>query len=119
MSKKTITVTKSLGMGMGRGWERRGMKAGKIGEWISLLGNRHPCTELVLWGILRSQTCSKNQRNMTVSHRFKKTMWRITTGGRPRGSKKPFCEAWLSTVLLRIELFFNLSVQRLRIQIKL
>lgn len=105
MSKKTITVTKSLGMGMGRGWERRGRKVGKIGEWISLLGNRHPCTELVLWGILRSQTCSKNQRNMTVSHRFKKTMRRITTGGRPRGSKKPFCKAWLSTVLLRIELF--------------
>lgn len=36
------------------------MKGGKIGEQISLVGNKHLCTELVL----RSQTCSKNQRNI-------------------------------------------------------
>ena len=97
--------------GRGCSWEDR--------EWVSSVGNRHPCRELVLWGVLRSQTCNKNQRNTTVSDRFKQTTWRTTTGGRPWGSKQPFCKAWLSTMLLRIELFVNVSVQRLWIKIKL
>lgn len=83
------------------------MKVGKTGECTSLVGNTHLCTELVLWGIPRSQTYSKNQRNMSVSNRFKKTMWGITMGGRRQGAKKPFWKAWLSSVLLRIQLAYH------------
>lgn len=95
-------VTKSLRMGKGG----EGDEAGKTGKWISLVGNAHLCTELVLFGIPRSQTCSKNQRNMIASHRFKKTSWGITMEGRLQGVKKPVCKVWLSTVFLGIELAY-------------
>ena len=93
--------------GDGERWGGRGCSL-EDKEWVSSVGSRHPCRKLVLRGILRSQTCSENQRNMT-SHRFKKTTWRMTTGGRPWGSTQPFWKAWLSTTLLRTELFFNVS----------
>jgi len=52
--------------GDGERWGGRGCSS-EDREWVSSVGKRHPCRELVLWGILRSQTCSKSQRNMIVS----------------------------------------------------
>lgn len=58
ISSQQETVTKSFGMGKGG----EGDEAGKTGKCISLVGNAHLCTELVLFGIPRLVVIIKETR---------------------------------------------------------